>query len=133
MSCATPAFTRLRLRSRAIPPRNCPRQNIDAMPKPLLYKPPPRWHVWTALGAAALIHIGAVVAAFKHEKPVDLTDIPTAMTIDATIEQPSDEPTPPPEDIPLPEPPPVPEVQPEFHEETTPPPKRPPNVKVAPV
>ena len=103
------------------------------MPKPLLYKPPPRWHVWAALGGAVLIEAVAVVAAIKREAPaMDLSQIPSAEVI-ATLEQPTEEPTPPPEDIPLPEPPPMPEVQPEFHEETTPPPKRPPNVKVAPV
>jgi protein TonB len=103
------------------------------MPKPLLYKPPPRWQVWAALGGAALIHIGAVVAAIKHEKPPpDLSDIPT-FSIDATLEQPSEQPTPPPEDIPLPEPPPMPQEMPEFHEETTPPPKQPKQVKAAPV
>jgi periplasmic protein TonB len=102
------------------------------MPKPLLYQPPPRWHVWAALGGAALIHIGAVVAAIRHEPPpMDLSQIPSAEVI-ATLEAPAEEPTPPPEDIPLPEPPPMPEVQPEFQEETTPPPKRPPS-KVAPV
>ncbi len=63
---------------------------------------------------------------------MDVSGIPT-YTIEATMEQPTEEPTPPPEDIPLTEPPPMPEVQPEFHEETTPPPKRPPNAKVAPV
>ena len=69
----------------------------------------------------------------KHEAaPVDLSQIPTAEII-ATLETPTDEPTPPPEDIPLPEPPPMPDIQPEFQEETTPPPKRPPNAKVAPV
>jgi periplasmic protein TonB len=94
------------------------------MPKPLLYRPPPRWHVMAALGGAALIHIGAVVAAMKHEKPPpDLSDIPT-FSIEATIEQPSEQPTPPPEDIPLPEPPPMPQEVPEFHEEATPPPRR---------
>jgi protein TonB len=73
-----------------------------------------------------------VIAAIKHEPPpVDLSALPTA-TIDAVMEQPTDEPTPPPEDIPLPEPPLVPDVQPEFREETTPPPKRPPS-KLAPV
>lgn len=103
------------------------------MPKPLLYQPPPRWHVWAALGGAALIHIGAVVAAIRHEAPpMDLSQIPSAEVI-ATLEAPAEEPTPPPEDIPLPEPPPMPEVQPEFQEETTPPPKRPPSAKVAPV
>jgi TonB family protein len=103
------------------------------MPKPILYRPAPKWQFWSYLGGALLVHAIAVVAAIKHEPPpVDLTDIPT-YTIDATVEQPTDEPTPPPEDIQLPEPPPVPEVQPEFHEETTPPPKRPPNQKLAPV
>ena len=103
------------------------------MPKPLLYKPPPRWHVWAALGGAALIHIGAVVAAIKHEKPPpDLSDIPT-FAIDATMEQPTEQPTPPPEDIPLPEPPPMPQEMPEFHEETTPPPRQPKQVKAAPI
>jgi TonB family protein len=103
------------------------------MAKPILYRPPPRWQFWAYLGGAFLVHGIAVVAAIKHEAPpVDLSDIPTA-TIEATMEQPTDEPTPPPEDIPITEPPPMPDVPPEFHEETTPPPKRPPNVKVAPV
>jgi periplasmic protein TonB len=93
------------------------------MAKPLLYKPPPRWQLWAALGGALLIHIGAVIASIRHEKPpVDLSDIPTA-TVEATIEQPQDQPTPPPEDIPMPEPPPMPDVQPEFHEEKPPPPR----------
>ncbi|MEP6604301.1 MAG: energy transducer TonB [Spartobacteria bacterium] len=103
------------------------------MAKPILYRPPPKWQVWAAAGGAALVHIGAVVAAIKHEAPpADLSDIPTAEVI-ATLETPTDEPTPPPEDIPLPDPPPMPDVQPEFREEATPPPKRPPNQKVAPV
>lgn len=103
------------------------------MSKPILYRGAPKWQFWAYLGGAFLIHGIAVALAFKHEPPPqDLTDIPTAEVI-ATIDQPTDEPTPPPEDIPLPEPPPVPEVQPEFREESTPPPKRPPNVKVAPV
>jgi TonB family protein len=103
------------------------------MAKPILYRPAPRWQFWAYLGGALFVHGVAVVAAIKHEPPpADLSNIPTAEVI-ATLETPTDEPTPPPEDIPLPEPPPVPEVQPEFHEETTPPPKRPPNLKVAPV
>ena len=101
------------------------------MPKPLLYRPPPRWHVWAALGGAALIHIGAVVAAMKHEKPPpDLADIPTAV-IEATIEQPEEQPTPPPEEIAAP-PPPEPEIKPEYVEERTPPPRQP-KGKVAPI
>jgi TonB family protein len=103
------------------------------MPKPLLYRPPPRWHVWAALGGAALIHAAAVVAAMKHEKPPpDLSDIPT-FTIDATMDQPTEQPTPPPEDIPLPEPPPMPQEVPEFHEEVTPPPRPKTQTKAAPV
>ncbi|MEY2546738.1 MAG: periplasmic protein TonB [Verrucomicrobiota bacterium] len=103
------------------------------MAKPLLYKPPPRWQMWAYLGAALLLHGVAVVAAIRREAPpADLSTLPT-YTIEASIEQPNEEPTPPPEDVPLPEPPPVPEVQPEFHEETTPPPKRPLNAKVSPV
>src|ERR1700757_2456049 len=102
------------------------------MAKPLLYKPPPRWHVWTALGAALLIHIGAVIASMKHEAPpVDLSNIPTA-EITATLE-PQEAPTPPPEDIPLPPPPPQPEVQQEFREEQPTPPPHPQTIKVQPI
>jgi protein TonB len=102
------------------------------MAKPLLYKPPPRWQVWAALGGALLIHIGAVIASMKREAPpVDLSNIPTA-EITATLEA-QEAPTPPPEDIPLPPPPPEPQVQPEFHEEqATPPPRQAPKA-VAPI
>lgn len=93
------------------------------MAAPLLYRPPPRWQFWAALGGALAIHLGSVViAGIKHEAPpVDLSQIPTA-TVEATL-QPEDQPTPPPEDIPIQEPPPIPEVAPEFHEEKPPPPK----------
>jgi TonB family protein len=93
------------------------------MPGPLLYRPPPRWQFWAALGGAIAIHLASVgIAAIKHEAPlVDLSDVPTA-TVEAQL-QPEDQPTPPPEDIPIPEPPPIPEVAPEFHEEKPPPPK----------
>jgi protein TonB len=101
------------------------------MAKPLLYRPPPRWQIWAYLGGALLIHGVAVIAAMKREAPaMDLSQIPTAEVI-ATLEQPVDQPTPPPEDIPLPPPPPEPEIQPEFHEETTPPPKQ--NRPAAPI
>jgi TonB family protein len=104
------------------------------MAKPLLYKPPPRWQMWAALGGAIAIHLGAVGAyAIKHEAaPVDLSDIPTA-TVDATIQQVEDQPTPPPEDIPIPEAPPMPDVKPEFVEETTPPPRINRPIKAAPI
>jgi periplasmic protein TonB len=93
------------------------------MPGPLLYRPPPRWQFWAALGGAVAIHLGSVViAGIKHEAPpVDLSNIPTA-TVEAVL-QPEDQPTPPPEDVPIVEPPPIPEVAPEFHEEKPPPPK----------
>ncbi len=100
------------------------------MAKPLLYKPPPRWQFWAALGGALLIHIGAVIASMKREPPaVDLSNIPTA-EVTATLEA-QEQPTPPPEDIPLPPPPPEPQVQPEFHEEQATPPPRQAQQKVA--
>src|SRR3954453_10657160 len=104
------------------------------MAKPLLYKAPPRWHIWAALGGAVAIHLGAVGAyAIKHEPPpMDLSDIPTA-TVDATIQPVEDQPTPPPEDIPIPEAPPMPDVKPEFVEESTPPPRQPRPTKVQPI
>jgi periplasmic protein TonB len=102
------------------------------LPGPLLYRPPARWYIWTAFGAALAIHVTAVALAQKREVPVEVPpDIPTA-TVEATL-QATEEPTPPPEDIPLPEPPPPPEIKPEFVEETTPPPKRPPAQKFAPI
>src|SRR4029434_864951 len=93
-------------------------------PKPLLYRPPPRWQWWAAMGGAMAIHLTAVALAQKREPPpVDLSDIPVAV-VEATL-QAEEQPTPPPEDIPLPEPPPPPDIKPEYVEETTPPPKQP--------
>src|SRR5438445_9120014 len=93
------------------------------MPGPLLYRPPPRWQFYAALGGAVFLHIAAIGIAAINREPavVDLSSIPTA-TVEAML-QPEDQPTPPPEDIPIPEPPPIPEVAPEFHEEKPPPPK----------
>ena len=102
------------------------------MPKPMLYTPPSKKLVWWALGCTAVLYAGAVVAAIKREAPpVDLSSIPTA-TVEATLDQPEDQPTPPPEDIPLPPPPPEPQIQPEFHEESTPPPRQQ-NAKATPI
>jgi len=105
------------------------------MPKPLLYRPPPRWHVWAALGGAALIHGIAVVAAMKHEAPaVDLSNIPDAVVIGLDQQEQPPEPTPPPEEPEAPPPPPPQTVEPEFKEEQpTPPPKNKPVAKVAPI
>src|SRR5438034_2128626 len=101
-------------------------------PKPLLYRPPPRWQWWAAFGGAVAIHLTAVAVAQKRAVPAEIPpDIPTAV-VEATL-QASEEPTPPPEDIPLPEPPPPPEITPEYVEETTPPPKQPKPQRMAPI
>jgi len=100
-------------------------------PKPLLYRPPPRWQWLAAFGGAVALHLTAVALAQKREPPpADLSDIPTAVVV-ATLEAPEEQPTPPPEDIPAPEPPPPPEIKPEYVEETTPPPKQPKQQKIA--
>ena len=102
------------------------------MPKPLLYRPPPRWQWWSALTGAVVIHLAAVALAQKREPPpVDLSQIPQAVVI-ATIEAPEEQPTPPPEEIAAP-PPPEPEIKPEYVEERTPPPRQPKTAKVAPI
>src|SRR5205814_2937905 len=93
--------------------------------RPLIYRPPPRWYFWTALGAALAIHATAVALSQRHEAAaVDLPPQPPQV-IEATLAPP--ESTPPPEDIPLPEPPPPPDIKPEFVEERTPPPRPPPS------
>lgn len=89
----------------------------------LIYRPPPRWYFWTALGAALALHVTAVAVSQRHEAaPVDLPPQPPTV-VEAVLAPP--EATPPPEDIPIPEPPPPPEIQPEFVEERTPPPRQP--------
>lgn len=94
------------------------------MAKPILYVPPSKKLVWGALLCTGVIYGGAIVAAIKREAPPpNLEEIPTA-TVEASLDQPEDQPTPPPEDIPMPEPPPMPQEIPEFHEESTPPPKQ---------
>src|ERR1044071_7798400 len=98
-----------------------PRQT-EREARPLIYRPPPRWYFWTALGTALGIHLVAVVASQRHEAaPVGLPPQPPTV-VEAVLAPP--EATPPPEDIPIPEPPPPPEIQPEFVEERTPPPKQ---------
>ena len=92
--------------------------------RPLIYRPPPRWYFWTALGAALAIHATAVALSQRHEAAaVDLPPQPPQV-IEATLAPP--ESTPPPEDIPIPEAPPPPDIKPEFVEERTPPPRPPP-------
>jgi TonB family protein len=108
------------------------------MPGPLLYRPPPRWQVWAAIGGALGIHFAAVAIASLHPKEqiVDLSDIPEA-TVELSIEQQQEpQPTPPPEEELPPPPPPeaIPEQKPEFVEEKpTPPPRQPSNKPVVPI
>jgi protein TonB len=93
--------------------------------RPLSYRPPPRWYLWTAFGIALGIHLTAIALAQRHEAPpVELPPQPPAV-VEAVLAPP--EATPPPEDIPIPEPPPPPEIKPEFVEERTPPPRPPPS------
>jgi protein TonB len=93
--------------------------------RPLIYRPPPRWYFWSALGAALAIHLTAVALAQRREAvAVELPPQPPQV-VEATLAPP--EATPPPEDIPLPEPPPPPDIKPEFVEERTPPPRPPPS------
>ena len=107
----------------------------------LLYRPPPRWQVWTAILGALAIHGAAVAIASIHPAPPppqDLENIPEAVEMSLDAEPAPPEPTPPPEEEPPPPPPPdaIPEQeQPEFVEENkTPPPKRTPSNKpVAPI
>ena len=95
--------------------------------RPLIYRPPPRWYFWSALGAALAIHLTAVALAQRREAvAVELPPQPPQV-IEATLAPP--EATPPPEDIPLPEPPPPPDIKPEFVEERTPPPRPPPSAQ----
>src|SRR4029077_17373777 len=98
------------------------------MPGPLLYRPPPRWQVWTAIAGAVAIHGAAVAIASipPKEKMVDYQKIPEAtekMSIEQQPEPP--QPTPPPEEEPPPPPPPeaIPEEKPEVVEEKNTPPK----------
>lgn len=107
---------------------------------PLLYRPPPRWQVITAIAGALAIHGAAVVIASIRpaEPPVeDLSSIPEAVELSLDTQPEPPMPTPPPEEEPPPPPPPeaIPEQQPEFVEEKpTPPPKRPPSTRpVAPI
>lgn len=100
-----------------------PLEKTQTRSSQLIYRPPPAWYFWTALGAALGIHLTAVAVSQRHEAPpVDLPPQPPQV-VEAVLAPP--ESTPPPEDIPIPEPPPPPEIQPEFVEERTPPPRQP--------
>ena len=57
------------------------------MAGPLLYKPPPRWQVYAALGGAIAIHAVAAVIAGIHSEPpiVDVSEVPEAV-VEASIE-----------------------------------------------
>ena len=99
--------------------------------RPLIYRPPARWYIWTAFGAAMAIHLTAVALAQKREvAAVELPPQPPQV-VEAVLAPP--EATPPPEDIPIPEPPPPPDIKPEFVEERTPPPRQQTAQKFAPI
>ncbi|HEV2094896.1 MAG TPA: energy transducer TonB [Chthoniobacterales bacterium] len=107
------------------------------MAGPLLYRPPPKWQTWAAVGGALAIHFAAVAIASIHPQETieDLSQIPEAV-VELTIDQPPTPEPPPPDELPPPPPPEaIPEEKPEFVEEKpTPPPKRPPSTKpVAPI
>jgi periplasmic protein TonB len=98
------------------------------MAKPQLYRPPPRWQVWAALGASLAIMMSAVVIAGIHPEPPpveDLSQIPEAVSAVLELEPAPPEATPPPEEPDIPPPPPPPEAVPEFKEEQPTPPPQP--------
>ena len=103
----------------------------QARPRPLTYRPPPRWYFWTALGGALAIHLTAVAVSQRHEAPAVEPPPQTPQVVEAVLAPP--EATPPPEDIPIPEPPPPPDIQPEFVEERTPPPRQQTAAKFVPI
>lgn len=76
------------------------------MSAPLLYRPPPRWHVCVALAASIAIH--AVAAATARTKVPSPEPIPPAT--DLVVEDTIESPTEPPEQIEIPLPPPPPPV-----------------------
>ncbi len=104
------------------------------MAKPLMYRPPPRWHLLAALGGALVIQFAAVVIAGIHPEPpppADVSQIPEAVTAMLEAEPPPEQA--PPEELEIPPPPPPPEAQPEFREEQpTPPPQPRPKASQAP-
>jgi len=91
----------------------------------------PAWQWWAAFGGAVAIHLTAV-AWLKDEAAGRQFSWNTDAVVEATM-QATEEPTPPPEDIPLPSLRHHQEIQPEFVEETTPPPKKPTAQKFAPI
>src|SRR4051794_32663939 len=54
-----------------------PLRQTETRGSQLIYRPPPRWYFWTALGAALAIHVTAVAVSQRHEAPpVDLPPQP---------------------------------------------------------
>lgn len=103
------------------------------MAKPQFYRPPPTWQMWAAFGGALVIMSISVVLAGIHPEeppPVDVSQIPEAVSAILETEPAPPEPTPPPEEPDVPPPPPPPEAVPEFREERpTPPPQFKPHAK----
>src|SRR4029434_11049353 len=101
---ARPAITRFPSKLRANRSRPFPGHIDFVMAEPagqterqaglLIYRPPPRWYFWTAVGAALGIHLAAVVASQRHEAaPADLPPQPPQV-VEAGVAPP--EATPPP-------------------------------------
>jgi biopolymer transport protein ExbD len=105
------------------------------MAKPLMYRPPPRWQLWTAFGGALVImSISVVIAGIHPEQPPapDISQAPEAVTAMLEAVPPPEQA--PPEELEIPPPPPPPEAQPEFREEQpTPPPQPRPKASRPPV
>ena len=115
-----------------------PRTKAPGERGPLLYKAPPRWQVYAALGAAIAVHAAAVgIAALKPPEPVAEAVMNLEQIAEVTFEAPANpEPTPPPEEMEEPEPldaPPEPVDPPEFVEEKPTPPPKPRTDKPKPV
>ena len=104
-----------------------------------MYKGPPRWQVFAAIGAAVAVHLAAVgIAALKPVEPEAEATMDLEQVAEVTFEQapPNPEPTPPPEEMEEPEPldaPPEPTDPPEFQEEKPTPPPKPRTDKPKPV
>src|SRR6267154_2503536 len=61
--------------------------------RPLIYRPPPRWYFWTALGAALAIHATAVALSQRREAAaVELPPQPPQV-IEATLAPPEPPPS----------------------------------------
>src|SRR5262249_60863404 len=70
--------------------------------RPLIYRPPPRWHFWPALGTALGIHLAAVVASQRRGAPAGYLSRQPPQAVEAVQRPPAG--TPAPGNIPVPAP-----------------------------